>query len=315
MGCRKFRLSALQKNFECKSRGPQQVGRPWKKPNITSSDSSYSLASSSDSLSSSSVSSHKHCSVLPPLHTQGDNLVQVSSVHDLDESIAPSFSTLSGETSSISILSSENDMSKLPSSEDEVSFLSQVARSKSAPPNWYCPEPSSLLSSTGNLQTLRYGLILPSSWTVQHQGVNSLVVNRISTHPYSPLVITNSVRIMRNLTWNLSVHGFQLDSLKCRLLSDIPQTLDRMSLEELLKLIDKCNVCLGNPDTGYIEMVESKKDHLMSKNKKDITSAIDKFSPVCYGDKHYAKTIQLSSCELLVEGKKCASCVSYRNSL
>ena len=78
MGRRKFRLSALPKNFEHKSRGQKQVGRPWKKPNITSSDSSYSLASSSDTLSSSSVSSHKHCSVLSPLHTQGDSLVQVS---------------------------------------------------------------------------------------------------------------------------------------------------------------------------------------------------------------------------------------------
>ena len=119
-------------------------------------------------------------------------------------------------------------------------------------------------------------------------------------------MITHSVRIAGNLTSNLSVHDFQLDSLKCRLLFDIPETLDRTSLEELVKLIDKCNVCLGNPDTGYIEMVESKKGHLMSKDKKDITSAIDKFSPVCYGDKQYAKTVRVSSC---------ASCVSYRNSL
>ena len=67
MGHRNFRLSALPKNFEHKNRGQKQVGQPWKKP--TSSDSSYSLASSSDTLSSSSVSSHKHYSVLPPLHT------------------------------------------------------------------------------------------------------------------------------------------------------------------------------------------------------------------------------------------------------
>ena len=93
--------------------------------------------------------------------------------------------------------------------------------------------------------------------------MNSLVVHRISAHPSSPLVITHSVGIAGILTWNLSVHGFQLDSLKCRLLSDIPETLDRTSLEEFVKLIDKCNVCLGNPNTGYIEMVGSKKGHLM----------------------------------------------------
>ena len=109
--------------------------------------------------------------------------------------------------------------------------------------------------------------------------MNSLVVYRISTHPSSPLVITHSVRIAGNPTWNLSGHGFHLDSLKCRLLSDIPETLDRTSLEELVKLIYKCKVCLGNPDTGYIETVESNKGHLMSKDMKDITSAIDKFLP------------------------------------
>ena len=95
-------------------------------------------------------------------------------MHDLDESLSPSFSTSSGETPSISILSGENNMSKLPSSEDEVS-LSQVTRSRSAPLNLYCPEPSSLLSSTGFLWTLRKGLILPSIWTVQHQGVSCYV--------------------------------------------------------------------------------------------------------------------------------------------
>ena len=98
----------------------------------------------------------------------------MSSVHDLDESLVPSFSTSSGGTLPINILS-ENDTSKMPNSEDEISLLSQVARSRSAPLNLYCPECSRLLSSTGNLQTLINGYILPSSCTVQHQGVNSLL--------------------------------------------------------------------------------------------------------------------------------------------
>ena len=99
------------------------------------------------------------------------------------------------------------------------------------------------------------------------------------------------------------------------LLSDVPEILNHISLEKLLKLIDSCNVCPGNPDRCYIEMIEAKKGRLMSKNGQDISAAIDSFSPVHHSDKQYSKTVRVSSCELLVKGNKCASCISYRDSL
>ena len=142
-----------------------------------------------------------------------------------------------------------------------------------------------------------------------------LVFYRISGHPSSPLMVTHSLRVAENLSWNLSVHGFQINSYKCGLLSDVPEILNHISLEKLLKLIDSCNVCPGNPDRCYIEMIEAKKGRLMSKNGQDISAAIDSFSPVHHSDKQYSKTVRVSSCELLVKGNKCASCVSYSDSL
>lgn len=61
---------------------------------------------------------------------------------------------------------------------------------------------------------------------------------------------------MESLSWNLS-DGFQLDLLNCGLLSDIPGTLNRTSLEKLLKIVYKCSIYPGNPDQCYIEMVAS----------------------------------------------------------
>ena len=128
-------------------------------------------------------------------------------------------------------------------------------------------------------------------------------------------MITHCVRITEHLTWNLSIHGTQVDSLKCELLAEIPETLNQTSLGKLLELIDSCNVCPGNPDTGYVEMAVARKGQLISKKHDIVTAIVDSFAPVSCRGKLYTNTIRVSSCELLVKGNKCTSCVLYRDSL
>ena len=60
--------------------------------------------------------------------------------------------------------------------------------------------------------------------------------------------------------------------MKCGLLSDISKKLCSKSLEQLLNILDKCHKCPGNPDNGYIEMVETKKGQLMSKGRQAVTA-------------------------------------------
>ncbi len=96
------------------------------------------------------------------------------------------------------------------------------------------------------LQSLIETIVLPDAhWVIQNQ-------YKVSREPSSSLVITHSVRIKEDLTWSLSVHGFPVDSLKCGLLSDIPESMCQSSLVKLLNLLDKCNVCPGNPDSNII---------------------------------------------------------------
>lgn len=345
MGRRKFRLSSLQKNFERKSEGQRPVGRPCKNAQHLSVPSVSNVALSSvspvvsDSLgsvhsvtpgSASLVSSHHSVSPppdtfsLPPIHTHERSSTPCSvSLSSSVSSGVDSFPLAhSSESSSFSLSSSMCSYSG--SDESSSSFTPVCVHDShgcrnSVPPDFSCPDsaPNADISSlTGDLQTLMRNFVLPGNhWIIQGQGVNNLAVYKISTQPSSLLVITHSVRIKENLSWNLSVHGFQVDSLKCRLLSGIPEKLCPNSLEELLKLLDKCNICPGNPDSGYIEMVEAKRGQLMSKNRQNVTATVDSFSPVFLNGEKYAKTVRVSTCELLVEGSKCASCVSYRDSL
>ncbi len=165
-------------------------------------------------------------------------------------------------------------------------------------------------------QSLMRDFVLPDAhWAIQSQGMNNLALYKVSTEPSSSLVITHSVRIKEDLTWSLSIHGFLVDSSRCRVLSGIPEHMCPSSLEKLLKLLDKCNVCPGNPDDRFVEMVEAKKGQLMSKDGKTVTATVDSFSSVFCIGKIHAKTVRVSTCELLADGNRCTSCMSYRDSL
>lgn len=293
MGRRKFRLSYLPKNFERKNKGQRPVGRPCKNPSVSdNSDTTTSISS--------------HHSVSSPGSSTDNGVDSVSS--DVDSLLL----TNSSENGSFSSISSSDEVS---SSLMPLNAHYSQSNHTLASPDFYNPA-ADISSLTGSLEALVRNFVLPSNqWIIKGQGMNNIAVYKTSTHPSSPLVVTHSVRIQENLSWNLFVHGSQVDSLKCTLLTGIPEILSPSSLEEFLKLLDKYNICPGNPDSGYIEMVEAKKGQLMSKNRQNLIATVDSFSPVFLNGEKYAKTVRVSTCELLVEGRKCTSCVSYRNSL
>ena len=95
----------------------------------------------------------------------------------------------------------------------------------------------------------------------------------------------------------------------------MPRKMCSSSLQQLVSLLDICTVCPCHPDQKFIEMVESKKGRLMAKNGLDVVARVNGFSPVTLNGKRYNKTIRISTCEMLVHGGKCVSCVSYCDSL
>ena len=74
-----------------------------------------------------------------------------------------------------------------------------------------------------------------------------------------PLQISHCLTIKEDFTWSLVVFYVAVDGTSCPLLSNILETMDASSLNMLLELIDKLNICPGHPDLHFVKMVSAKK--------------------------------------------------------
>lgn len=94
---------------------------------------------------------------------------------------------------------------------------------------------------------------------------------------------------------------------RCSSLQEIPNHLSMYWFKVLVSRLDAMNVCCGNPDANYTEMLESKKGKIVS-----ATGAT-----IAYLDTNCQKTVRHHSCILLTEEKysKCSGCSSYRDNL
>ena len=82
-----------------------------------------------------------------------------------------------------------------------------------------------------------------------------------------PLVISHKIVILSDCTWSLCVHGHQVDSSICSNLATVPSVLEPGSCLAFLKLVDGSNVCVGQPDSRFVELLQQKSNklcHLMA---------------------------------------------------
>ena len=159
---------------------------------------------------------------------------------------------------------------------------------------------------------------LPSSqWVTQSQNEESVIIYKLSnsSSPSHSVAITHCVSISSDMSWTLSVHGSEVDVESCSVLNMIPKKLCNTSIISLLHLLERCNVCPGHPDVQFVKMLELKKGRLLAKDGKKVAARMDGYSSVELNGEHYSKTVRVSNCELLVQGAKCPSCVSYRSTL
>lgn len=161
---------------------------------------------------------------------------------------------------------------------------------------------------------------LPSSqWVNQFRSDQSIVICKLSTIGTSATTpsaaVTHCVNISSDLSWTLTVHGAQVDGESCDVLSAVPKKLSSTSLDSFLRLLNRCNICPGHPDPQFVQMVESKKGKLLTKDGKNTAAQLDSFSTVSLNGEEYSKTVRTSNCQLLVQDAKCPACIHYRSSL
>ena len=100
----------------------------------------------------------------------------------------------------------------------------------------------------------------------------------------------------------------------CPLLGSIPSTLTTKNLVAFLQLLDRLNVCVGQPDSRFVTMVQQKNDTTMSAagNK---TAYIDSFAPVYWNERSYTVTVRTVQGKFLTTENKCKVCKLYRDTL
>ena len=177
-----------------------------------------------------------------------------------------------------------------------------------------CPSSSSCPLNKACLETLTSDLVLPSKqWIIQTQNPDCVGICKISLQ--DTMVVTHSLVVTQDLSWTLTVHGKKVDPQTCSALSCTPSTLSTATLQTLLSILDTAAVCPGHPDQQFLSMLEAKKGKLSSRDGCTVVAYVDSYCPVTLNGETYPKTVRYSSCEMVVGGAKCPSCVTYRNSL
>ena len=73
-------------------------------------------------------------------------------------------------------------------------------------------------------------------------------------------------------------------------------------------------MCPGHPDQHFVEFLKSKNGKILSKDSNTV-AFLDTSASVVLNGETYSQTVRSSSCELLIHGAKCSSCVAYRDPL
>jgi hypothetical protein len=132
----------------------------------------------------------------------------------------------------------------------------------------------------------------------------------------SPLVVSRSLIVNKqDDSWMLHINGHGADPVCISSLFEFPSCLNRDSTTMLLQTVPNLNTCVGNPESMFIELGMSKKNHQFLSSNKEITPYVDTEFTVTVGDQQYSSTVRCSDCHLLTESNRCCVCTKYRHNL
>ena len=161
---------------------------------------------------------------------------------------------------------------------------------------------------------------LPCSWNVLTTECNKPAcfykMLDIPSYSQHQLKISHSVVVNLDLSWKITVHGYEVTSEVCSTLFDgIPSVISSSTqLTNLLYRIDALNVCPGYPDKHFVSMVQSKKGILLN-SAADVAAYVDDKYDVHYEDHRFSETVRTSDCLILTKDKRCSQCTSYQQNL
>ena len=138
---------------------------------------------------------------------------------------------------------------------------------------------------------------LPLGWT-QHEANEKRVfckLSQVSGNSATPVAVSHTVSVFADFSWVLHVYNNQVDRTTCEALKEFSPQLTPDRIPEVLKALDRLHVCAGQPDSHFIEMVEAKKERILSSHGE--TVAFLDSSPVELNGTTYPKTVRTSKCQ------------------
>ena len=127
-----------------------------------------------------------------------------------------------------------------------------------------------------------------------------------------PIAIAICLLVAKNRTWSVYVHGRLV--CDCPALDDIPKVLTKKDANELISKLNSLNVCVGQPDTKFVDVCIAKNGQILSRNKQ-VVAYLDSTACMSIDGQVYAKTVRHSGCEMLIPGSCCDKCAGYRDNL
>ena len=129
-----------------------------------------------------------------------------------------------------------------------------------------------------------------------------------------PLVIIQCLTVDDTLHWSLFLHNHEIKHVKCTGLALVPERLKPYTFVLLLSLVDRLEVCAGQPDEHFIAMAVARKGSFTSLDGHTV-AVFDRYAPVFFNGESFSRTVRTASCKLLVHGVKCDPCKTYRATL
>lgn len=129
-------------------------------------------------------------------------------------------------------------------------------------------------------------------------------LSMVHNSPPNPSIVKLSLTIFSNLKWTVKVYG-QPVAVNNSILCVCPVLINSFDdLRSVCKILSEANLCQGNNETNFIQLLESRGGTIKNVSK----------SVVAYIDAA-ANTVRHQSCSLLCNESKCQSCHQYRPSL
>ena len=101
-----------------------------------------------------------------------------------------------------------------------------------------------------------------------------------------PLVVTHSLIVHADYSWQAFVHGHEVVPMVTNPLYGYPKYLDGTTLK---RLINSCTVCPGNPDTHFVEMGNSHKGKFQTSNG-EVRAVVESGYPLSLNGNIYTST-------------------------